>query len=325
MKYQKADLAKMPEQIQYVLDHYVRHNLSIDDFNNIVLCGLGGSGIAGRLVKVFFKDRCPVPIEVISDYSLPAFVSQTSLVILNSYSGNTEETLSMYMDAVEKKAKMLIITTGGLIGELGESNHIQTYFAEPGFQPRMALGYSLTYLVMIISELLKQNALNNLKSALKRFATPEPFIARAQKGFEELNRNTDKKYVIVCDPLTHPIGVRFGQQLQENAKAEAFVHELPEANHNVIESYYGKPDSVFLFIDSGSNQKISFRFGFLKELLTGLDVVVSQMDFGGYSIEEVYETIYVLDWLSLIIADARGVVSDQIPNINKLKNFLKDK
>ncbi len=325
MKYQKEYLARFPEQISFAINNYVRHNIKASEIDHILLCGLGGSGIAGRITKTFFRNRSPIPVEVVSDYSLPAYVNERSLVILSSYSGNTEETLSMYMAANEKKSKILVITTGGLLGDLAGENNILIYRAEPGFQPRMALGYSLTYLMLIFSELFNQNAEANLKSALKRFHDPKPFIDRAYRGFDDLQHNTDKKFIIVCDPLTYPIGVRFAQQLQENAKAEAFVHEIPEANHNVIESYYGKIDSVFLFIDSGTNERITYRFEFLKNLLTRLQCVVSQIDFGGYSIEEVYETIYVLDWLSLIIADARKKVSSEIPNINELKNFLKNK
>jgi len=325
MKYQKDALAKFPEQIQFAIDNYVRHNYTIDNIHNIVLAGLGGSGIAGRIVKSFFLERTPVPVEVISDYTLPQYVDDQSLIILNSYSGNTEETLSMYMYALERNAQILIITTGGLLGELAAENNIQIYQAETGFQPRMALGYSLTFLILIFSDLLKQNSMNNLKSVLRRLKDINSFIERAKNGFEDLANNTSKKFVIICDPKTSPIGVRFAQQLQENAKAEAFVHEIPEANHNVIETYYGTLDSVYLFIDSKENDKITHRFKFLKELLIENKQIISEVDFGGFSLEEVYETIYTLDWLSLIIADSKGVKSDEISNINKLKTYLKDK
>lgn len=325
MNYQKEALTKFPEQIQYAIENYVRHNIEIADVENIVLCGLGGSGIAGRIIKSFYQNRSTLPIEVISDYSLPHYVNEHSLVILNSYSGNTEETLSMYMDAVEKQATIIVITTGGLLSDLASENNIQQYNAEPGFQPRMALGYSLTYLALIFSELFSQNAEANLKTLIRHLNDYESFISRAKLGFAELQENTSKKFIIICDNQTYPIGVRFAQQLQENAKAEAFVHELPEANHNVIESYYEKHDSVFLFIDSNLNEKITNRFNFLKELLEKNGQIVSELDFGGYSIEEVYETIYVLDWLSLLVSEKKGVKSDEIPNINALKNFLKDK
>lgn len=324
MKYQKDALTQFPVQIEYALKNYVRHNLEADDFNNIVLCGLGGSGIAGRIIKTFFQNRATIPVEVISDYSLPAYVNNQSLVIISSYSGNTEETLSMYMDAVEKAAKIMVLTTGGLLGELADENNIQTFNAEAGYQPRMALGYSLTYLSLIFSELLHQNADNNLKTMIRHLKETDVFIKRARIGFEEMNQNTDKKFIIICDPQSQPIGVRFAQQLQENAKVEAFVHEIPEANHNVIETYYGELNSVFLMIDTQQSESITSRFEFIKKLLKDNGQLVSEIDFGGYSLEEVYETIYVLDWLSLWVADAKGVKSNEIPNIIALKKYLKD-
>jgi glucose/mannose-6-phosphate isomerase len=323
MKFQKDVLKKFPNQVEYALENYVRHNLSEKDFSNIVLAGLGGSGIAGRIVKGFFNNISTLPIEVISDYSLPNYVDSRSLVIISSYSGNTEETLSMYINAVEKKAKVLVISTGGLISELAEENDIQIYYAEQGFQPRMALGYSFTYLLLIFSELFKQNLKNNIKSFVSALKKTDSFIESAYEIFDGFDPK--KKTVIVCDPLTFPIGVRFAQQINENAKAEAFVHELPEANHNVIESYYENMNSNFLFVNSMENDKVTYRFEFLNELLKKYGHNPTELNFEGFSLREIFMKIYTLDWLSLLIADARDAVSDQIPNINELKNFLKDK
>jgi len=87
-------------QIEYSISKYKKHNLSYENFKNVVLAGLGGSGIAGRIVKTYFQALAPLPIEVISDYKLPNYVDDKTLVILNSYSGNTEETLSAYMFAL---------------------------------------------------------------------------------------------------------------------------------------------------------------------------------------------------------------------------------
>jgi len=325
MKYQKKYLEKFPQQIEYTLNNYIRHNLSIDNFQNIVICGLGGSGIAGRIAKSFFYEISPVPVEVVSDYTLPFYVSESSLAIISSYSGNTEETLSLYIQAIEKKAHILIITTGGILNELAMENNIQVYLSESGFQPRMALGYSLTCLCLIFSELFHQNLQNNLKSLIGPLRDTDTFINESSRLLEEIDIQNTDKIVIITDPPTYPIGIRLAQQIQENAKTEAFVHEIPEANHNVIETYYNRINSHFIMIDSRLNEKISYRFQFLKELLESHNNSVSFLNIDGFTLREIYHLIYKLDWFSLLIAEAKNKKSDEIENINKLKTFLSNK
>ncbi|MBC8343259.1 MAG: SIS domain-containing protein [Bacteroidetes bacterium] len=326
MKYQKAFLEKFPVQIEYALNQYDRHNLTIDQFQHIIIGGLGGSGIAGRIIKSYFQGSCPVPVEIISDYNLPAYAGEKSLVILSSYSGNTEETLSLYITAIERHATVLVITTGGLLQELAIEANIQIYQAEKGFQPRMALGYSLTFLVLIFSELLKQSLHNNIRSLIVHLRETEVFITRAATLFKQFKLNSKHgKCVIHTDTAAFPIGVRFAQQLQENAKYEAFVHEMPESNHNVIESYYGHLNTNFVFIDSCLNQKVSARISFIKNLLEKNKNNVIDTHLNGFTLRDMYETIYCLDWLSLMIADARNVQSDAIQNINQLKEYLSAK
>lgn len=325
MKYQKAYLEKFPDQIEFAIKNYVRHNLSVDDYNNIVLCGLGGSGIAGRIVKSYFQNSSSIPIEVISEYKLPVYVGETSLVILCSYSGNTEETLSMYIDAVEQNAKVLVLTTGGLLYDLAAENNIQCYMAEKGFQPRMALGYSLTYLLLIFSELLSQNLQNNIKGFVEHLRNNDMYLSKAKSLFESINKEINKKFVIITDSHTYPVGLRFAQQINENAKSEAFVLELPEVNHNVIESYYSDLNSTFIFLNSQQNDRVNLRFEFLANLMKSLKQNVKEIKLSGFSLKEIFDTIYTLDWLSLMVSDAGKVKSDEIPNINDLKKFLKDK
>jgi glucose/mannose-6-phosphate isomerase len=323
MKLQKEFLEKFPSQIQYAVENYVRHNFMLSNYKSLVLGGLGGSGIAAHIVKNYFRNACPVPVEVISEYHLPAYVDENTLVILSSYSGNTEETLGMYIDALEKGASILVITTGGLLLELAEENGIQCYMAEKGFQPRMALGYSLSYLLLIFSELLNQNQQNNIKSICKHLFNTDAFLDKAKTIFNALAPEKDQKLIIVTEPNTHAIGLRFAQQIQENAKHEAFVHEIPEANHNVIETYYSKLNSVFLILNSTENPKINLRIEFLIQLLLKNKQKVYEYKLAGFALKEIIDTIYTLDWTSLYLSDNKGINSLEIQNIKKLKEHLK--
>ena len=292
------------------------------EFDNVLLCGLGGSGIAGRIVKNYFADSFPLPVEVISDYSLPAYTGSRTLAIMCSYSGNTEETLAMYEFARASGARMLCIATGGKLRELAKRDGVKFYTAEGGYQPRMALGYSLTYLLQVFSELLGRNMRPDIEAAAQSLADSEAHIAEARKLTEQTISHFPRKFIVITDYFSNPIGLRFCQQLQENTKAEAFLHELPESNHNVIESYYGKLDSIFLFLNAHTHIRTGLRFSFLQDLLARDGNTVMEMSFDRNSLTDILQKSYILDWVSLLLADHKGVNSSDIRNINALKGFL---
>ncbi len=322
MNEQHEALRKFSYQIEYAINNYKPHGLSANSFNNLVIGGLGGSGIGGRIAKSLFSNECPVPVECIADYALPAYVNDKSLVILASYSGNTEETLTMYEETKKRGAKILTLSTGGKLKDLALADSQYFLQIEAGFQPRMALGFSLTFLVQIFGELIGKNVTSDLKSIAQELAVTTPYEERATAIFESLKNRTKSKFVVLTDGPMEPVGIRFAQQVQENAKHECFQHVLPEMNHNVIESYYGTLDTVFFFINSGKNERVTARFEFMDGLLAVQNHKVIHIAQEDFLLLSVYETIFVLDWVSLYVADHRGVDSLNVPNISSLKSFL---
>ena len=115
--------------------------LRISNIFNVVITGLGGSAIGGDLIRMLTCDRSPIPVIVNRDYNLPAFVDEKTLVIVSSYSGNTEETLSAYEDAKGKKAKLLAITTGGELKKRAMTDETPIITIPAGLPPRAALGF----------------------------------------------------------------------------------------------------------------------------------------------------------------------------------------
>ncbi len=319
---QHRALEQFPNQIQYVLDNYKPHGLSVSQFTNVIIGGLGGSGIGGRLIKTYVAGKFPLPIECISDYTLPAYANKNTLLILASYSGNTEETLAMYANGREKGCHMLIVASGGKILELAQADGVHYNLIQGGFQPRMALGYSLTVQVKIFSELLGENPDESLKAVIEKTSDKTDYLETAENIFEAIQKQLDKKIIIVTDAQFEAVGIRFAQQIQENAKSEAFVHVLPEANHNVIETYYGQVPSVFIFIHSQENERTENRFDFLNSLLEVEYHKVVHVAVVDFHLASIYETIFRLDWLSLLIADHKMVDSLNVPNIASLKEFL---
>ncbi len=322
MKYQSEQLKNFSKQIDFVLANYTKHQLKVSQFNNIVAGGLGGSGIGARIAKVLFMDKLAIPVEVISDYILPAYVNSKSLVILSSYSGNTEETLAMFDEAKERGATIICISTGGKLQQKAEENGVKVYPAEPGFQPRMALGYPLTTLVLILGELCKTDFSKQLKAISAKVSATEGYIENGKNIFEPYSKAIGKKFVFVADIYTEPIALRTCQQIQENAKGEAFLIVVPESNHNVIETFYGSFNTNFVLLHTNKHPRVKLRFDFLRNHFTSKQYTFSEIVIDDFNLETCFESIFNLDWFTLWLADAKKQNSIGIANINALKKFL---
>lgn len=322
MNEQHEALKKFSYQINYAVNNYKPHGLKATDFSNIIIAGLGGSGIGGQIVKAYFLNDMPVPVNCVADYNLPAYANEKTLVIAASYSGNTEETISVFNDAKARGCKILALTTGGKLDELASLNQVHTLKIEGGFQPRMALGFSLTYLVMLMGELIGKEYKEELNNIATTLAETEPYHEEADAMFQEIRSRIKSKFVVLADGPLEPIAIRFAQQIQENSKHECFVHTLPEMNHNVIESYYDTLDSVFFVMNSSQNERVNLRFDFLVGLLEVENHKVLTMQLEQYNLISIYELIHRLDWVSLMVADERRVDSLNVPNIMSLKEYL---
>lgn len=322
MKYLSQELAKFHEQIRYAVSQYESPKVNRVDIQNIVICGLGGSGIAGHIIKNYFLDKLQLPVEVVADYTVPKYVSKHTLAIMCSYSGNTEETLSAYTIAREKGAQIIALTKGGQLMQLANEHGYTVYQAENGFQPRVALGYPLGYLLMLFFDLLGLQKKAELVALADKVSNAPDYIERSAKLAAKFKATIKQKFVIIADAYYEGLGVRLANQIQENAKLEAFCVVLPEANHNVIESYYEAWPSNYIFLNSGINQRTNLRFHFIKDLLKKYNSISAEIVVTDTSLVSLVETAYLVDWLSLQLADISGGVSNQIPNINDLKQFL---
>lgn len=319
----ESSLDSFIEQFDYVKSNYTPHSFKGDQFDHIVLGGLGGSGIGASLIKTIVYNDCPKPVEVVKDYVLPGYINERSLVILSSYSGNTEETLSMFEHAKSSGATILIVTAGGQLKELAEKHNITYYVLPTGYQPRMTIGFGLGFLARIFGDLLDRDYASELDEVREFFAeNNDRQKASASKIFDFFKSRPRNKFVIVADRYFEPVAVRFTQQLNENSKLEGFVSVLPEANHNVIESYTDKLPTNFVLLFSEENPRVAARFDFLTSHLEKENNRVVPMVVPEVTWKVIFDIIYRLDWVSVHLANELGSDLMDVPIITELKNFL---
>jgi glucose/mannose-6-phosphate isomerase len=220
---------------------------------NILISGLGGSGIGGTILSNVLRDDISVPIIVNKEYQIPAFVNENTLVIISSYSGGTEETLSALMQAFQQNAQIICITSGGLVQQYAETNDIDYVLIDGGSPPRAAFGQSFVQLLYILH---KQNLLEDgfkqyLQSSIELVETEEESIKeKAKKIAERLNGKTP---VIYSDAKFEGVCIRFRQQINENSKMLCWHHVVPEMNHNELVGWREKNENIAVIFLRNNN------------------------------------------------------------------------
>lgn len=317
----EKSLENFSQQIEFALENYSKHNFT--EIDNIVLGGLGGSGIGAEFTRSFFYEVSNKSIAVVSDYHLPNYVNRKTLLVLTSYSGDTEETLHMLEEGMQAGCQIICNTSGGALEEIAKENKLPINKIPKGYQPRMAFGFSCTFNMLIVAEALSLEGITNeLRLSIDKYKNANDWKEQAKQLTDFFSKTIENKYVIVADRNAQPAAVRLAQQIQENAKIEAFVNVLPENNHNALETYYSSIPSNYILLDGNSNERVNLRFKFLKDILTKHNIPFSSISFDGAVISEILKTVHILDWFSILLSNAANVNNMEVPNIMNLKNFL---
>lgn len=293
--------------------------------SNILICGLGGSGIGGSILNELVIKNANTPITISKGYFIPAYVNDQSLVIISSYSGNTEETLNCLELAIAKNAKIVCVTSGGKVLEISKSKKIDHIIVPGGMPPRSCLGYSLTQLFFILAffKIIDSYFINDLEAAIKLIEKEEKnIISDANIIAKKL---VDKTPVIYATTYYEGIAIRFRQQLNENAKVLCWHHIIPEMNHNELVGWTKKDDNlaVIIFIDKDEYFRNVARVDINKEVIKKYTSHITEIYSKGNSeIEKAIYFIHLGDWISVILGELRGVDLMEVNVINFLKSAL---
>jgi glucose/mannose-6-phosphate isomerase len=322
-------LVKTYWQIESAWGHNVDPgSLKGKKFNSIVVTGLGGSAISGDLMANFLGGELKVPFIVNRNYSIPAFANKKTLLIVSSYSGNTEETISVLNEGIEKGCSIICATTGGKIGKIAEENNIPCVKVMTGFQPRYSLGLSFFTLLKILQELKiissQEQVVNKIITMWKERGIQ--FSKEGNKALELARELTGFIPVIYsAADVTSAVGYRMKCQFNENAKLHAFHNVIPELNHNEIigwESFLDKQFNAKLIMikDKSYHAQITKRFEISASLINCEKIYLESSE------EEfklrIMDLIYLGDWITYYLALIRGYDPSEIENINILKEKL---
>jgi glucose/mannose-6-phosphate isomerase len=299
------------------------------DIRNIMLAGMGGSGIGANLIESLTFDRIPFPISICKGYEIPRFVDPHTLFIASSYSGNTEEVLEAVGKARLKRANIIVITSGGKLMEIAQENNYPAFIIPPGSDsPRANIGYMMLGLLFVFYQagligaaFIKEteNAIDYLNRGEKAIQTEAEILARRFKG---------KFPIIYSGTRMAAMATRFQQQLNENSKQLAHVNTFPEMNHNEIVGWQ-LPESLLHLIQviciysDYDHERIEKRMEicwdiFEKKSGTPIDIVAQ----GASLLEEYFYLIHLTDWITFYLAKENRVDVKAIDNINFLKNEL---
>ena len=302
------------------------------DVRNITVAGMGGSAIGGDLASALLAGELKVPMSVHRDYGLPAYVGRDSLVIVSSYSGNTEETLSSFEEAQRRGARVLVLSTGGKISELARAAKYPVIAFSYPAQPRAALGYSLG---LVLGSLTRLGFVRDLSADIDAALAD---LAKLEERVHEGARTNDAKKLaielhrrIIFAYGGGVLGVmarRVKGQWNENAKNWAAFDVLPELNHNAVVGFphpdVAREALAVLFLRSDrDNPRHKLRFDVTRELLDRASIPHTTLQFGGASmLSEVLQLTLFTDYVSLYVALLNGADPSPVKSIDYLKERL---
>jgi glucose/mannose-6-phosphate isomerase len=303
---------------------------------NIIVAGMGGSGIGGELLKDWARDKARVPIEVSRDYSLPAYANEKSLVLIVSYSGETEESLSAFLDAAKMKCMIYCISSGGSLLDFAEKLSVPYLRVSSGMPPRAALPYLFVPLLISLEKMKTvSSASEDLSEAIKLLER----ISGENSPEKPVKDNLAKTLASGINetvPVVYGFGVyrsvaqRFKQQFNENSKVPSKWEFFPELNHNEIVGWekagkLAKHFSTIFIRDNAESSEIRSRIETTKTLMQPNSSKMFEVWSQGKSeLAKMLSTICIGDFASIYLAILRKVDPTPVKTIALLKEKMKE-
>ncbi len=293
-----------------------------DFIENITICGMGGSGYNGDLLKVYLH-KLPIRIDVIKDYDLPFYVSKKSLFFAMSYSGNTEETISAYRLALRRGCKVISLSAGGKLKELAKMNN-NLHISIPGeIQPRLSTPYQFVPLLNALSysgiieehDQIIKKCIFDLKNSSSRIESAGKDVAMKLKGKTPLIYSSSRMFCLA---------EKWKTDINENAKTHAFYNVFPEFNHNELCAFEntGKDYHVIIISDKEDSDKVKDRIKTFKKTISQYKVDVTEIGIAG---DNMLTKLLSGVWMGLFLSYYLALEYGRNPTpVNIIEKFKKE-
>lgn len=327
-------IRRFPQQVEeaIAIGTAAKIKLNVRGIENIVLCGLGGSAIGGDLLKSYLADELKVPFIVNRHYMLPKFVGRKSLVIISSYSGNTEETNACHKEAIKRGAKILCISSGGLVEKIAKQKKQPLIKVPGGPSPRAALGYSFFPLLIALSKLKliknqsreMKETLSLLKTKAEEYCDPESLTNNALHLAQQLQHRIGVVYS--STERFDAVNTRWRGQMAENGKSLTWGHVLPEMNHNELVGWKvlkgQMQDMQVLFLrDKDDHKRVAVRMDITKQIINERTQHITEVWSEGKSLlARMFSLVHLGDWVSFYLA----ILHNEDPMPVKVIDYLKE-
>ena len=323
-----AAVLALPDQLRRAA---VQPPVALDSasYTNLVVLGMGGSGISGDVAAAVLGEECALPIVVVKEGRVPAFVGKGSLVVAASYSGNTAETLAGCAESMRRGAEVACVCSGGDLLDLAQKNGFPLVTVPGGMQPRAAIGYLAVATSSLLAAAAEISITEQVREAIEILdglaAEMAPGASETDNSAMALARRMIGKVPVVYggSRVAAVAANRWKCQLNENSKVPAFRNEYPEMGHNEIVGWSeGNPlRSAALLValrDRGAeNPGFDVALDISREGAAGLVEISSQ---GVTALARFFSLAYFGDFVSVYLALARGIDPTPVEAIGRLKS-----
>lgn len=311
-------IISFPKQFQYEprVQNAVGHLVKFERF---ALMGMGGSALVGDLIK---RLNPSLDIIIHKDYGLPKGVDLDGrLLIFISYSGNTEETLGVFDQALKAGHHLAVISAGGkLLDRAKKIGVLYVKLPDTSIQPRVSLGFQIRAALALMQQERLYKEVGNLGN--------ENFKGLEKKGEKLAKSIIGRVPLIYSSENNKTIAYNWKIKFNETGKIPAFWSILPEANHNEINGFGGKEKQLnrftCLFIkDDADHSRVKKRMTVLRGIYKGLGLPIKVISLQGKTdSEKVFSSLVLGDWTAYYTAKAYGNEANEVPLVEKFKKLI---
>ncbi len=306
---------------------------SAEGVTSVVVCGMGGSAMAGEVLRSVFRDRLVVPVEVSRGHMLPAYAASHTLVVGSSYSGNTSETVAAFGEAVSRGCRLLAVTGGGDLAHEATEAGAPIVSLPARYQPRAALGHLGLASVGALETMgllppMADDVDETVEELERLTGRMAPGVVSAENPAKQLATLIGDKVPVIwgAEGIGSVAATRWKTQMNENGKVPAFAAAMSELDHNEVVGWtrpYGSSFSLIAVRHDGEHPEIAARFPLSYQIARDAGVEVEEVRAGGRSaLARLYGLIVVGDFVSAYVGLRRGIDPTPVDVISRLKTAL---